>query len=86
MIHILGILGFILLLIIVFLLILVLSAFNMVRNFLGLGRKTSRKEPFSNAQNNRRQQNGNINTDETPSRHKKVFSSDEGEYIDFKED
>ncbi len=86
MIHLLGILGFILLLIIVFLLILVLSAFNMIRNFLGLGRKASRKDPFSNAQSNRRQQNGNINTDETTSGHKKVFSSDEGEYIDFKED
>lgn len=88
MINLLAFLGLIVLFLIFFLLGLVLFAFNSIRKFLGLGgnRRTNQGNPFGNT-NGQNAYNQTNNADSTPSsKHKKVFSSDEGEYIEFKEE
>lgn len=63
-------------------------AWNIIKTIFGFGGSSSSfTYNFSNDKQgkNKQQSSSKQNVKETPSSHKKVFSSDEGDYIDYKE-
>ncbi|MCD8181976.1 MAG: DUF4834 family protein [Bacteroides sp.] len=82
------ILGFLFVIIIAILLIGLSIIGTVIRSIFGLGGRRSSgtyQTRSENQQTNSSQNKTDPETDGTPSKHKKLFSEDEGEYVDYEE-
>ena len=81
------ILGFLFIIIIAILLIGLSIIGTVIRNIFGLGgrRTSSNSGPYQNNDNRQSSEEAKTEEGEIRPRHKKLFSKDEGEYVDFEE-
>lgn len=82
------IIGFILLIILVFIVIGLTILSKVIKTILGLGQKMTGKKPssaYTSSGRNDGQADASYTSADNTSKKKKVFDSDEGEYVDFEE-